>query len=119
LHEGLPSDARLLAEAAELVARGWCQDALAEDRHGHQVEPWSESACRWSPLGALISIWHESREDRPDVFAAAYGALDLATCGRVEEWNAAPWRTKWHVLSAFSRAARYLPQARAKVHGRD
>lgn len=106
-----PSAEQLLAGAADLISRGWCQNALAEDRDGRQVEPWSESACSWSPLGALTRVWHERRGVEVEVFEVAYAALALATGGRPEEWNAARWRTKRHVLRAFARARRYLPEA--------
>jgi hypothetical protein len=107
----LPNAEQLLAGAAELIERGWCQHALAEDQDGRQVEPWSESACRWSPLGALTRVWHERRGVEVEVFEVAYAALALATGGRPEEWNAARWRTKRHVLRAFARARRFLPHA--------
>jgi hypothetical protein len=97
------TDAQLLDEAAQLVARGWCQGALAEDDRGRVVEPWSEAASRWSPLGALLSAWYASGAG-PDVLARAYTAIAFATGGRLEEWNATPWRTMRHVLSAFARA---------------
>jgi hypothetical protein len=106
-----PSAERLLAEAAELIAGGWSQRALARDRDGREVEPWSERACRWSPLGALTKVWHERRGVELEVFEAAYAALALATGGRPEEWNAARWRSKRHVLRAFVRAREYLPEA--------
>jgi hypothetical protein len=106
-----PSAERLLAEAAALIAGGWSQKALARDRNGREVEPWSESACRWSPLGALTKVWHERRGVELEVFEAAYAALALATGGRPEEWNAARWRTKRHVLRAFAHAREYLPEA--------
>jgi hypothetical protein len=106
-----PSAERLLADAAQLIDGGWCQKALARDRNGREVEPWSHSACRWSPLGALTKVWHERRGVELDVFEAAYAALALATGGRPEEWNAARWRTKRHVLRAFAHAHEYLPEA--------
>lgn len=115
---GLPPDEELLVRAAELVARGWCQKALAADEKGRQVEPWCEGACRWSPLGALTRAWYEGRGQGREPFETAYGSLALATGGRLEEWNAAPWRTKRHVLSAFARARAYLPQAREQVDAR-
>jgi hypothetical protein len=108
-----PNDDQLLVRATELVERGWSRTALAEDREGRQVEPWSEQASRWSPLGALISAWHEGGGGRIEEFDTAVRALSLATGGRTAEWNAVPWRTKWHVLSAFERARQYLPEARA------
>ena len=103
---------RLLALAAERVARGWCRASLAEDRRGRRVEPWSPSACRWSPLGAMLAVWLERGAPRPEVLEVAYSAFGIATGGRPEEWSAAPWRTAWHVLSALSRARQLVPQAR-------
>ena len=105
------TDERLLALAAGLVARGWSRTVLAEDGSGRRVEPWSASARSWSPLGALIAIWIRARIERPEVLEIAYAAFTLATGGRPEEWSAAPWRTKWHVLSAFARARQNLPGA--------
>jgi hypothetical protein len=104
---------QLLTRAAELVGRGWCQSTLAEDRDGRPVPPWSETASRWSPLGALLAVWHESPGD-PEAFETAYTALALATGGRLEAWNEAPWRTRRHVLSAFARARQNIPEARAR-----
>ena len=105
-------DAELLARAGELVARGWCKRGIAQDRDGRHVEPWSERACRWSPLGALLKVWYEDPVGRARAFEAAYLALALATGGRLEDWSAARWRTEQHVLNAFSRAREYLPAAR-------
>jgi hypothetical protein len=110
----LPDDEQLLARAAELVHEGWCQRAAAEDRFGRQVEPWSDDACRWSPLGALLRAWYERGWSGSEAFGAAYFAVALATGGRVAEWNDAPWRTRRHVASAFARAHDYLPEARKR-----
>lgn len=110
------TDEELLRRAARLVVVGWCQKGLAADRYGHQVEPWSEGACRWSPLGALAAVWFENGGVGFPAFVAAYTALALATGGRLEEWNASPWRTKWHVQRAFARAQSFLPEARAQLH---
>jgi hypothetical protein len=104
-----PNAEQLLSRAAELIATGWCQNALARDEHGRQVEPWGPNASRWSLLGALTRIWHDDRGEELEVFEAAYAALALATGGRPEEWNDARWRTKRHVLRAFLRAHDYLP----------
>jgi hypothetical protein len=108
----LQEDEQLLVRAGELVERGWCRNGLAQDRFGRQVEPWSRTASTWSPLGALLRAWYECGWNRVDTFGAAYLALSLATGGRVAEWNAAPWRTKWHVMSAFGRARENLSDAR-------
>jgi hypothetical protein len=104
----------LLTRAAALVESGWSQQPFAEDRHGRAVEPWSEGASRWSPLGALIKVARED-DDGWEVFQLAQEALALATGGRLAEWNAARWRTKWHVLSAFARARSFLPQAQEQL----
>jgi hypothetical protein len=111
----LSDDDELLVRASELITRGWSRRVLAEDRYGRQVEPWSTGACRWSPLGALTCVWHERPGVGFDVFETAYAAMALATGGRVEEWNAARWRTKSHVLRAFARARGFLPQARQQL----
>lgn len=107
-------DVGLLERAAELVARGWCQAALARDREGRQVEPWSPSAHSWSPLGALVGAWYEDPDASRVAFEAAYAALARATGGRLEEWNDARWRTRRHVLSAFLRARQHLSIARRR-----
>jgi hypothetical protein len=109
------TDEELLASAMRLVKRGWSRQARAEDKRGRPVEPCSGDACRWSPVGALQRAWCEGEGGSLEVFATVYLSLSLATGGRLEEWNAAPWRTKWHVLSAFERARRNLPQAREEL----
>jgi hypothetical protein len=59
---------------------------------------------------ALTKVWHDRRGVELEVFEAAYAALALATGGRPEEWNAARWRSKRHVVRAFTRAREYLPE---------
>lgn len=109
-----PPDRQFLDRAEALVALGWCQQALARDHRGRQVEPWSVDACSWSPLGALTKVWYE-RRDQGEAFEVAYEALALATGGRPEEWNGARWRTKRHALNALARAREHLAVARRQV----
>lgn len=113
-HELLP-EARLLARADELVQGGWCRTGLARDADGRLVEPWSPSACSWSPLGALLKVWFDTGSDEGDALRIACSALALATGGRIEEWNAARWRTRRHVESAFLRARDYLPGVARRI----
>jgi hypothetical protein len=101
-----------LGQAARLIARGWSRSGLAEDRHGRKVEPWSDEAVAWSPLGALTRIWYESHGEAFTGFDAAYWSLSVATGGRLEEWNTARWRTQWHVVTAFERARNLLRELR-------
>lgn len=108
-------DEQLLADARELVVRGWCRTGLARDDADRQVEPWSSSARAWSPLGALMASWYRNPVGGYDSFRIAYTSLAVATGGRLEEWNAAPWRTRQHVLSAFGRARSYAPGLRHRL----
>ena len=105
-------DEQLLTRARDLVARSWCQAGLAQDRDGRVVEPWRSSARSWSPLGALLAALFLGSDGSLDSFRIAYTCLALATGGQVEEWNAARWRTRQHVLSAFDRARDFVPGVR-------
>jgi hypothetical protein len=113
--EQLRREALLLARAAELVGAGWCPNGLARDADGRLVEPWSASACAWSPLGALLKAWFDAGDNGGDAFRVACAALAQATGGRLEEWNAARWRTKRHVASAFVHARSSLPSVRRRL----
>jgi hypothetical protein len=108
-------DEQLLADARELVLRGWCRTVLACDDAGRQVEPWSSGARAWSPLGALLASWYWNPVGGHESFRIAYTSLAIATGGRLEEWNGAPWRTKQHVLNAFGRARSYTPGLRRRL----
>jgi hypothetical protein len=108
-------DEQLLTRARDLVARGWCQTGLAQDRDGRVVEPWRSCARAWSPLGALLAALYLGSDGSLDSFRIAYTCLALATGGRLEEWNAARWRTHQHVLSAFERARDFVPGVRRNL----
>ena len=108
-------DEVLLARARELVAAGWCQVGLAQDRNGRQVEPWRSAARSWSPLGALLTALYLGSDASLDSFRIAYTCLALATGGRLEAWNAERWRTQQHVLSAFARAGDLVPSVRRNL----
>jgi hypothetical protein len=108
-------DEHLLTRARTLVARGWSQSGLARDDEGRLVEPWRSCARSWSPLGALLAALYLGSEGSVDSFRIAYTCLALATGGRLEEWNAAPWRTQQHVLNAFERARDFVPGVRRNL----
>lgn len=44
---------KLLRTARGLVAKGWIQDALAEDKQGHEVSVRSDKAVNFCAVGAL------------------------------------------------------------------
>jgi hypothetical protein len=111
------NDELLLARARDLVATGWCQAGLAQDRNGRQVEPWRSCARSWSPLGALLAALYAGSDGSLDSFRIAYTCLALATGGRLEAWNAERWRTQQHVLSAFVRARDLVPSVRRNLEG--
>jgi len=108
-------DELLLARARDLVASGWCQVGLAQDRDGRQVEPWRSAARSWSPLGSLLAALYVGSDGSLDSFRIAYTCLALATGGRLEAWNAERWRTQQHVLSAFARARDLVPSVRRNL----
>jgi hypothetical protein len=65
-------DELLLARARDLVASGWCQVGLAQDRNGRQVEPWRSAARSWSPLGSLLAALYVGSDGSLDSFRIAY-----------------------------------------------
>ena len=102
---------RLLAEAAARIVVGWCQKpgGGCATSSGRALE--RERLPLVAPRGAAF-VWFETAAERLDAFATAYTALALATGGRLEEWNAAPWRTKARAR-AFARAQSFGRSARA------
>jgi hypothetical protein len=48
----------ILQEARDLIAdqSRWARGALAQDKDGNSVEPWSPTAVRWCALGAAKRI---------------------------------------------------------------
>jgi hypothetical protein len=107
----------LLADARELVSRGWCQGAEAEDERGGPVVPWSADARRWSALGALVATAGGPDalvNGGPSLERVATAALALGLAAGVEtlkEWNDAPERTRAEVLAVFDRAVRLAEAA--------
>ncbi len=102
--------ATLLAEARELVLRGWCQGADAEDAQGAPVVAWDPVARRWSALGALVATAGGPSalvRGGPSLERLAKAALALGLAADAEvlkDWNDAPDRTQADVLEAFDRA---------------
>ena len=95
---------RWLGEAYDLVERGWCQGASAQNAAGQTVDPASASACRWSPAGALMRAWRLSDADVEvglHALQLASLALTAATNEIPKTWNDAPRRTHREALEAI------------------
>ena|SRR5829696_7142207 len=99
---------RWLADAYDLVARGWCQGATARAAGGTPVEPESADACEWSMTGALVRVWRLAEEADKVLGLAALGranlALTAATGAIPGTWNDTPGRRQSHVLEAICEA---------------
>jgi hypothetical protein len=101
----------ILDSARDLVARGWCQNTMAQDSHGAGVDPSSRHACAWSASGAVLAAWRSTcpTDEALDRAFTSLVHANLALAGSVpitpDEWNDANGRTQEQVLQAFDRAA--------------
>lgn len=98
--EDMPS--RMMVEARERIAIGWCQGAVAQDEDGRSVAPESSDARRWSILGALLASWNGGPVgDLRQAVSSLHAATERS---HLEVWNDRPGRTQTDVVSAFERA---------------
>lgn len=98
---------RMLVEARNLVARGWCQGSGAESEGGEAVEPWNPSARKWSAEGALVGSWRTLYKPNngslcDDALAKALLAL-TEVIGDPRAWNDSLERDQHQVLETFDR----------------
>ena len=93
---------RMMIEARERIAIGWCQGTVAQAEDGRTVAPESSDARRWSLLGALLASWNGGPVGD---LRQAVTSLNAAT-GRLplEVWNDQPGRTQTDVVNAFEQA---------------
>lgn len=102
---------RLLDDAREFVAGGWCQYAAALDERGRPIEPTSAFARSWSVLGALHRACARSLEPAEEA-RAAFEQAKLALTAAVNEvpqaWNDDPARERDQVLIALADARQLL-----------
>lgn len=106
--------ARMVVEAHERVAIGWCQGAVAQDEDGRAVGPRSSQARRWSMLGALLAGWDGGPvEDLGQAVSSLYPATEQSP---IEVWNDRPERTQKEVLSAFEQAIESLERGQEETH---
>jgi hypothetical protein len=111
--------AAMVSEARGLVAGGWCQGAHARNEAGVEVASWSEEACCWSLLGALLAGWHhQDSQDDGDLVAHLVDAHalgeateilgDVVGTAALDRWNDDPARRQADVVAAFDRALAQL-----------
>lgn len=95
--------AKVLRQAAELVGRGWCQQASATDVQGFPVMVTDPRAVRWCADGAILATGASGH---------AWSVLMRVLGSRytVTEWNDAPERTQQEVIAALLRAAEIADQ---------
>jgi hypothetical protein len=100
----------LLATAAALIEQGWSQGADARDATGCPTEPWSEDACAWSLLGALVCSLEQEAADSGEAHAiqalaeACLLLADQLEVASLEEWNDDPARTHDEVTQLLNTA---------------
>jgi hypothetical protein len=94
-----------LADAYDLVATGWCQDAAARDAEGRPVAADSTAACEWSVTGSLLRVLRTSEAD-PELALHAFQRASLALTAAVNEipsvWNDVPRRRAEEALAALA-----------------
>jgi hypothetical protein len=91
---------RVLLDAADLVARGWCQGHDAETASGAVVDALHTDAVRWC-LYASVRMAVRGNEGAYDQAARVL----RADRGPLWNWNDAPERTQADVVAALREAA--------------
>ncbi len=96
---------QVLIEAREMVVKGWCQGAWAENEDGLAVDPGDREACAWCITGALRAVAHDTTADRATATAAIIRVFPLFMwADSIINFNDYPARTKAEVLTLFDRA---------------
>lgn len=95
----------LLHEAGVLVGRGWCQDAVARDASGGEVDACAPDAVEWSLLGALqAAAFGDSSTEITDIGVAVAAIAQLIADPSLPDWNDVPTRTRLDVVDLLARA---------------
>ena len=126
----------VLSTARVLVARGWCQKALARNEYGDKLDDvMDQDACSWCPHGALgAAIMTIVQRDGGKVYGEDLGPEDFDSYSEVEDiaeealarilfpdpektnyyleeivdWNDEEGRTQEEVVAAFGKAAEWI-----------
>jgi hypothetical protein len=96
---------KVVLHAAELVEGGWCQNTLALDARGKEVDPCHPAATSFCLVGALFRANSDSPVEWRGLFPLVYrcaarkGYVDPVT------WNNTTGRTKEEVAAFLREAA--------------
>ena len=97
-------DAAIYTKAADIIEKGWVQNAFAKDKCGKSTHPCRYDAERWCLSGALIAAVFIIKGDH-----LSYCPNNLTEGLMLEvdviEWNDHPDRTKGQVVAILQRAA--------------
>ena len=104
----------ILKHARQLLKRGWCQEALAQDKDCFPCPSWSENACQWCASGAIrraswvydgcMGLQGDSNSEywARSTFSRISGILCIPI------WNDDANRTQKQILKTFDRVIRQL-----------
>ena len=119
LDRGVPPQ-KILRRAAQLVARGWCQGAVARGKGGREVLVTAPSARKWCLAGAIMRAVHELSIQHGKRCGASclcwsrqWGAFfgeSAPGLGWAVDWNDAKERTGNQVVARLRQAAKNCPE---------
>ena len=97
-------------EAADLVEKGWSQNAFARNKNGFSVDPGGDGATSWCLSGALwLVTYGKGTFNRPSDYRTSilYKLVqDLKLKKFVAAWNDDPDRTQEDVVKLLRDAAK-------------
>ena len=103
------TDAELYNKAADLIEKGWTQQAFARDEAGWGIHPGEKGAVSWCLSGALwVVICGDMPFDKTPKHAKLilYRLFENLRLGELPaRWNDSPGRTKGQVASLLRNTA--------------
>jgi len=108
---------QIVVDAITYIERGWCQDALAKNKHGNSVYVMAEEACEWCMMGAIIrstmdklkpESWAEYENVADNVVQVVSQHIEL-DCGlSIDQYNDSAYRTQAEVVEKLRIVAEEL-----------
>lgn len=87
-----------LKKVRELIAKGWCQQALALDKEGKGVSEYSDAATQWCIVGAISRV---VEGDPNRMFYKMSEKIRETIHQDLVNWNNAPGQTQEGVLKVL------------------